>query len=649
MARKKKMDHTGVTERKPGEPEKVGEAKRDAGNTTREWWLASPAEMADSIHGVIETIKDRSTRLESQRLLSARLYGNLSLFGLQGMSISRASAVQPAMRDRITYNVAASAVDTVAAKMAKNKPKPLFLTDGTDHRVQRKAKKLTKFCEGMFYENRLRQMAPRVFKEGAILSDGFLHIFERFGRVCMERVLCHEIYVDDIEAFYGTPRQMHRVRNVDRQLMIEWVKSLPLSAAEMKDAVAALKSAETAVNDDYSGFDTKSIADQVSVAQSWHLPSGPEATDGLCAISLPNKLLWKGEWKHDFFPFARFPWSPPLYGYWSRGLVESIQNIQLEMNKLLWLIQRSMHLMGTFKIALELGSKVNTGHLNNDIGTIIWYRQQAPVYLSPQVVPAEYYQHFERLKASAYDQAGISELSATSEKPAGLNSGKALREYEDIGSDRFQLIGQQYEEFHMEAARIGIAIARDISKSTGNGYPVKVPGKRFLETIDWMDIDLEDDSYIMQVYPISSLPHDPAGRTAQVQEWVQAGLIPQQMAARLLDFPDLEEYDSLSSSMLDYVQLTLDDIVDEGKYEGPDPAVGDFAFARAMAQMYYLRGKGQGLAEDRLLMLQDWMNACDLLTVKSMPPPPPGLPGAAPQAVPQPPPQSDLLPNAPSA
>ena len=47
-------------------------------------------------------------------------------------------------------------------KMAKNRPKPLFLTSGGDYKLIRKAKKLTKFCDGIFYENEAYKLGPEI-------------------------------------------------------------------------------------------------------------------------------------------------------------------------------------------------------------------------------------------------------------------------------------------------------------------------------------------------------------------------------------------------------------------------------------------------------------------------------------------------------
>ena len=604
----------------------------------RRWWEADDRDLPSTIAAIVANIKDRSTVLETQRQLSARLYGNLPVMGPAGISFTRTTAPAPT-RDRITYNLVQSCIDTAVAKISKNRPKPYFLTNGGDYKERRKAKKLNRFTDGLFYECGSRLMAPAAFRDAAVFGDGVVHVFNRDGRVSWERVLSSELYVDDIEGFYGFPRQMHRVKSIDRQVVLE---SYPKFEEQIRlaDKIAATLTAEP-----------QFVSDQIAVAESWHLPSGPKAKDGRHVISINNCVLVDEGYTRDFFPFARMRWCPRLWGFWSIGLAEQIQSIQLEVNKILWLCQRSYHLMGTFKIWMSHDSKMATEHFNNDIGSIIRGSTE-PKYLIPQVVPGEYYAQLDRLIKLAYDQSGVSQLSATSQKPAGLDSGKALREYADIESDRWQTIGQAYEQFHLDLARLSIEVVKDIVKEQRSqdkvkgSYKVKAASARFLAEIDWNEIDLDDDAYTMQVFPISSLPQDPAGRLQTVQEYAQAGFIDARVAKKLLNFPDLEAQDSLSSAVEERIEAALDAIVDGEEYVPPDPFM-DLSLARQMALEVYNAGCRDGLEEDKLEGLRTFLAQLDTLGTAMAPAAAPGMDGGAPTAAPMPTPQSDLLPNAP--
>lgn len=600
----------------------------------RRWWLLKKDDIPASITSIIGFLQEHQGTRQTQSLVSARLYGNLNLMGLNGLTYSRMATVQSSLRDRISYNVCQSAVDTVTAKIGKNKPKPLFLTNGGDYKMQRRAKKLGKFIDGIFYENNAYHKGVDAFRDGGIWGDGIVHVYEEHDRVRYERVLSIELYVDEVEGFYGHPRQMHRVKNVDRQVLIDLYP----------ESRRAIETASPAIPDHLGGYEH--ISDVVTVRESWHLRSGPDADDGFHVITIEKATLFKEAWDKDFFPFARFQWNKRLFGFWGQGLVEQIQNIQLEINKILWVIQRSFQLMGTFKVWLKNGSKIVPEHLNNDIGAII-QGDEAPQYLLPPIVQPELFSHLLTLKAAAYEQAGISQLSAEAKKPAGLDSGKALREFNDIESDRFNTIGHAYEQFFLELAKLSIATAKDIY-SRNKKFEVRVPGKKFIESIDWKDIDLEDDDYVMQVYPVSSLPDEPAGRLQTIQEYAQAGYLSPRSARRLLDFPDLDQIEDLATAQEDVVHEMLEKIVEEGVYTAPEP-YDDLQLCHELALEYYAQGKNSNLEEEKMDLLRNFIDQVNLLTTKALPPPQaPALP-PGPQAVPQASPVSDLLPNAPGA
>lgn len=607
-----------------------GGSSAKAATVDQRWWKAqSRNAMAQAITGVISFLQQHQLARQERLLRGARLYGNLSLLaGVNGIGYAKVAQMQSATRDRITYNVCQSAVDTVVAKIAKNKPKPLFLTSGGDYKLQRRAKKLNQFVDGSFYENESYKRGVSIFRDGMVLEDGFTHVFKLNGRVKEERVISSELLADEVDGFYGTPRTLHRIKNIDRQVLLEM----------FPDSRSLIRDAGKTVSDAMGGYEHS--ADVVTVRESWHLQSGPDASDGKRVLSLENGTLGVDDWEHDYFPFAHFQWAPPLWGFYGQSAVSQIQSIQLEINKLLWVVQRSMHLAGTFKIWLKNGSKVSKEHLNNEIGSIIT-GEEAPQYLLPPIVQPEIYQHLQTLKNAAFEQLGVSQLSAAAKKPEGLDSGKALREYNDIESDRFMVVGQNYERYYLDLAKLHIATAKEISEEDG-GYAVKVPSKRFVETIDWKDIDLTEDEYVMKCYPVSSLPNDPAGRLQTIQEYVQAGFISPRTARRLLDFPDLDQAEDLASAPEDWIHECLEKIIEDGEYTAIEP-YDDMSSARELALDYYAQSKCNKVEEDKLDMIRRFIDQIGLVQgIGSQPPP-----GMAPQAAPMPTPTSDMVPNVP--
>jgi len=606
-------------------------------NKERRWWMLEGGDAADVISGTLNLIRDAQSFRATQWIVSSRLYGNLSPTTLAGVSFSKLAAQQPALRDRISYNLVQSVVDTVVAKITRNRPKPLFLTSGGDYRKQREAKKLNAFLDGVFYENATHEIGTTVFRDASVWGDGFIHVFAKGDRVCHERVMASEIFVDDVEALYGQPRQMHRVKQVDRQVLFDM---FPDDA----DKIAGAKPSRT----EEAGRSI--VADMITVRESWHLASGPGADDGRHCITIDGAVLGEMEpWPHQWFPFARVQWCPRLYGYWGQGLAEQLQNIQLEINKILWIIQRSFHLAGSFKVFIENGSKIVKEHLNNDIGTIVNYTGVPPQYVVPQIVSPEVFAHLQNLINKGHEQAGVSQLAASSLKPEGLNSGRAIREYNDIQQDRLHVPAKSYETMYMDVARLSIEVIKMIAAEE-KGYEVRVPGRKSIERIEWKDIKLTDDDYVMQCYPVSSLPSDPAGRLATIQEYAQAGFLSPRQARRLLDFPDLDQVESLANAEEDYLTMVFDKIVDDGDYTSPDP-LDDLAMSKQLCLEYYAKGKANNLREDRLELLRRYLEQINEIEQAMMPPPVPQMPmpGATgmPLAPPMPMPASELVPNVP--
>lgn len=599
--------------------------------------------MADAIAAHIKYLQNKQQpgRMR-QQIANARLYGNNSLLGISGFSSSAmlAGTTSGTPRERITDNVIKSVIDTATAKVGENKPRPYYLTSGGTYKQQRKAKQLNRITEGIFYECQSYELGGAAQRDAEIFGDGLVHVFEKHGRVCQERVLGAELWVDEVEAAYGRPRQLHRTKAVDR-----W--ELVALCPDKKDVI--LK-ADAAPIKDNGG--PNNVADLVLVRESWHLPSGPKSKDGKHCISIDGHLLTKLEdWPHPVFPFARWVWSPKPLGFWSQGLAEELQGKQFEVNKILAMIQRSFHLASTYKVLMEMGSKIVKEHVNNEIGAILEYRGIKPEWFVPQVVPPEYYVHLERIVTSMYERAGISLQSATGVKPAGLNSGAAQREYRDTVQERLKTQERYNERGYMELSRLSLMVARDIAEREGH-FEAKAPKGRMLEAISMTAEELDPDEWDLQCFPTSSLPKDPAGRLATIQEYIQAGFMTPRQGRRALDFPDLEAVESLANAAEDLITKMLDAICDEGDYESPEPT-DDLKLAKELAVEYINRGRALGLEEDRMDMLRTWNVQVDAIIAQATPPPAPAPamgPGmGAPQAAPMPPPQSNLIPNAPMA
>jgi hypothetical protein len=190
-------------------------------------------------------------------------------------------------------------------------------------------------------------------------------------------------------------------------------------------------------------------------------------------------------------------------------------------------------------------------------------------------------------------------------KPAGLDSGKALREYNDLETERFMSVAQRYEQTFMDAAEQMIELAKEISEEDPD-YSVKVKTNEFMKTIKWKEVDLDEDKYAMQVFPTSFLSSTPAGRLQDVQELLGAGFINKEDGMKLLDFPDLREYYNFNNAGVQDIERQIEKMIDDGKYETPEP-YQNLELGIVKMQQAYLRFRSDGAPDARLELFRRWI------------------------------------------
>ncbi len=616
--------------------------KRDDALGKFKWWnQTDPKKMADEISGTLAFIgKHQSTRM-NQLTSATRLYGNSSQYNLLGGQFMKQgnSQANPSAT-RISFNLCASVVDTVTAQLAKSKVVPMFITSGATWGMQKRAEKLNKFAEGFFYEQDIHNMAVYAARDACVWGDGILHVYrDESDRAAVERVLPHEILVDQVESMVGSPRQMHRVKVASRDVLIDmW----PEHEEQILQAAPA--------NYQQLGGEA-TAADLVTIVASWHLKSGPDADDGVYAVSLPDTgvVLERCPYDKDYFPFVIFPYSRRLLGFWGQGACERLQNIQGEVNRGMITIKKSIWLQGGPKVFIQTGSKIVAQHINNELGTII-HGNSPPVYFTPPCVQPEVYTWVDSLISKGYQQEGVSQLSASNLKPMGVNSGAALRTYDTISEDRHLFMAQRFEDVHLEVLRQAIEIVREVFEETGK-YEIKFGDHHFLESIDWSDVQLEQDEYWIKAFPTSELPEEPTAKLQTVQEYVQAGFITPKAARRLLAMPDIEKADMIANAPDDLIEKSIEQIL----YEGKEVAIDnewDLQTAFNQALLYLNYAKCWNCPPDRILKLQDFKDNVFSRLQPQQPAAPemaPSPDGATPQANPQATPTSDLIPNVPGA
>ena len=565
------------------------------------WW---ELEHDDAAKVLFATMRqwDQTSGIQQANIRNMRLYSNRELGALNIANYITNAGTSPdslayspgGQQNRVSFNVVKSCVDTLQAKIAKNKIKVQFLTAGGTLEQQTRGRKLTKFMFGHQQETQAFDLYKMAFRDATIFGTGFVKTIRENGKIHKERVFPDEIMVDPADGYYGNPRCMYQRRFVAKAALVE-------RFPDRKNDIESIQSIEL--------FRGDAVEPMLLVVEAWRQPRGGE---GRHILAIDGVMLFDEPWKHDMFPFAVIKFCEPALGFFGTSLPEEIAGIQLEINRVSRHIQECQRLISVPRIFYEMTSKFNPGHFVNGIGTFIPYSGQAPTVNTPQAVGVEVYNWLDTLIRRAYEITGISQLSASSHKPSGLDSGKALMVYNDIESERFMVLGQAYEKFIVDDCERSAMLFRDgdVISSTDKSQG--------LDKLRWGDIKLPHDDYVMQTFPVSSLPNTPAAKLQMVTDLKNEGYIQPEEAAELLDYPDIDANAQVRLSPLRLIKKSLETALLEGKYIAPEPFM-PLPIALKTAQSYFCWAQLNGFPDKRLALVQQYIEDCIAIQMAAVP------------------------------
>ena len=598
------------------------------------WWASelTPEDRKNKLITTVARIRKVQIWRKENDLRHLRLYGNQPTMGFGLANYARPNTLNGS---KVGLNVVKNCSDAFTSKITKDSVKVTFLTSGGDWDLQNRARELEKFVDGQFYELDIYNVFSQVVLDACIWGNGFLKFFiageGEEARIDCERTFPWEMIVDDQEGLYAKPRNLYQRK---------WVDRLVLLGTYGEDAALHKKICQAKRDtDDVDGFGYDSTADQVLVTEAWHLPSkqgekDPKKMDGRHTIAIENTVLWDEAYEEDHYPFVVYRRQNAPLGYWGIGLAEELMGLQLELNTLMQKVQKSFHLLGYGHWFVENSSKVNTQKIDNDI-SIIRYTGEKPTIEAADVISEQVFAHIERIKTNCYEITGISQLEAQSQKPKGLNSGKAIDSYLDITTERFNVSLRIFQQCFIDSAKLVLELSRVISNDLNPNFDVMAADRGGRAThIHFKKHELRDDQYLLKLYPTNKLSDDPSEKMEQVQAMAAANWIDAQDAKRMLDFPDLERAADLDNASYDAIERTISIALKEGRYLGPQPFL-NLQQGMRQVQVALVKGWIDNAPQDRLKLLRDWLlDAQELLTRALPPPPPPAMPGLDPSLAP---------------
>lgn len=567
-------------------------------NVIRYWKEKDTKTRHSALMSYTRKIEDAQKPRRTNNAKRLGLYWQKQIASMDGMEWAR--TYEPITADN-RENVLRSIIDAATAKIATNKPRPVFVSIGGDYSLQKRAERLTLAVEGIFKTVGLYQIARSVFRDAAIWGTGLIkwRADAQANAVCAERVLVDDILVDHLDGKYGKPRNMIQAQNISRDMVSAMFPDRKV-AENIAGASLERKAADV----------MSEIADPITLYEAWHLPSAPGSGDGIHCIYTTAGELLSEPWEIDHYPFAVFRLKPAPLGWHGIGFVEDLERLQDAQDWIDGRIKRMLN-MATIRLYVPKAANVNPEEITNDteFPFINFTGTQPPVFNPDPGPTPEVLNERERNKAAMFENSGISQLLAGSKKPAGLNSAVAQREYKDTESERFLDVGQAWDDFFCECARIACRCAQQlggkyvVTASAGEGVGIN--------RVKWSEVSMDENEYQIQVQAASILPREPAGRKEAIADLI--GMFPQAapLLAKQLQGGDIDAAMGLVSAPVDAILYDIEQL-DGGVPITPEPFV-DLAAARTMVLSAYLRARNKRAPQEVLEAYRTYLLAANAM------------------------------------
>ena len=418
-------------------------------------------------------------------------------------------------------NVIKSVIDTLVSKLSNNKVRPFFTpTDGI-FKTKKVVRQAQQFFDTLYDEVNLNGIVSAAFKDacifdiGYILVDPFTYEIRRVPSYCIAQL--------DEQAIYLI--KYHRVPSLE-----------------------------------CNKYDVKAKQQFVNIEMLIDCNSG-EAT-----LYVDEQIVAKKAIAGN--PVVQVYYNEPIQGSKTISIVDELEGIQSQIDLINARISTTSQLTPANIVFVDESSGIKATDINNKDCQVY------PVGLQPGsnadpvhvVRPVPFDNQWQSMLDfyinKAYDMVGISQLSAQSRKPSGLDSGVALQTMEDIESDRFETQINHFIRAYIDTTKAFVA--------TVPANADILPVSKWNDSMKWTDLIEQQDLFKIQYSAATSMSKDPAERAKQIIQMSQVGLITPSKAAELMDMPDLTDAYSDAEALEMAVAAVISNAVDHNLYDIPD-------------------------------------------------------------------------------
>lgn len=426
----------------------------------------------------------------------------------------------------VQENIIKSCVDTLVSKIASQKVRPFINTVNGSFKDMQVVKTTQNFFDNYFDEEKVGHIMTTAFRDACIFDRGFVYVNNFTKKI--ERVLPWQISIDPKENTYN------------RLTKICWTqKHYPVSL--LSDSIKVPASTK-----------------EVTFIRYW---KNNKYYEYIPEIDYYSEITRDT----DVLPFIILHYCTPIKCNSSTSVVDMLYGIQKEVDCIIEKIKDASQLACPLKYFVPQQSDIKVQKLSNRVGEVITYNLPPNYSGSPITVATDPFMDpqwlatLTQLKQDAYELVGISQLSATSQKPKGLDSGVALSTMEDIESDRFETQLNQVIQSYVDLAKICIEVF--------DGEVM--PPDRYRTNVKWEEIQALRKRMSIQFSAAENLSKDPSTKLQQLQALVAAGVIPQSRVAQLMELPDLQQGYSFANNAINAVMEIIDECIENGNMDIP--------------------------------------------------------------------------------
>ncbi|TXH08832.1 MAG: hypothetical protein E6R03_17585 [Hyphomicrobiaceae bacterium] len=576
------------------------------------WWQQEKGDAHGSLFSLLTKQKDRIARRNRQwHYLEYLYYTGREPDAAEFVFDDFGARWRDRLEERRILNNIQNTTDSAISLVVSLTPKVLFsAADGSDYLNKIKAKRMTRFVEGVKEDNRLKFKSVALTQFAAIGGDGFTYSYFNpdLKRCEIEIVHPTEIFVDERVAGYrgGDPYTIYRLV----YLPVENVLAQYGTDKKMRQAIC--DSATPASSLDF-GVQTSydEDTDVVLVVSAWRRSHGKYDEDGgRHIVCVENATLIDTPWKHSFFPISHFAWSRTTHSYFGQGVVEKIVDAQLEFNGHYQAISDQLRLNNGIAQYTDGDLKDPDDLKNLRPGTIIRKTAggQGLEWIPPPPISPDRINMMWELWRNMPQIVSVSHLTAFGASPSDRSSYESRQLGVKVEARRFTGEGRNWEEFHVDLSNVILSLSGEYFRAHPNVPLYYKPAMSAGKKVSWDYLAVPADvplSY--RSYTTDYLASTPAGQMGLLEQLLGIVQLKPEEIMGVLDYPDLQELFSEATAGSNLIKLQIAEMIDE--------QIPHFPHASQDLQACIMKGEAalhdslaNGNSPDNLIFLQNYIN-----------------------------------------